>query len=224
MKNLFSFLFVMIPFIANANNSLNTFRNTFTSSGYSITDTNKITLQNFSVNKTGSSYELRWQVNCLSTSVTFELQRAANLQNFESIYTENATKERCAAAFIYTDSKPLNGTNYYRLKIIDIDGSISFSKISLLVNDSKAKGNIRLQTNRISVEAILHYTSLNAEKVIWIITDMQGRIAQMITTAVTAGENKIRIPTADISAGQYQVKGYTTQGKTEGVRFVKGPL
>jgi hypothetical protein len=89
------------------------------------------------------------------------------------------------------------------------------------VNDSKAKGNIRLQTNRISAEAIIYYTSLNAEKVIWIITDMQGRIAKMTTTAVTAGENKIHIPTTDISAGQYQVKGYTTQGKTDGVRFVK---
>ncbi len=222
MKNLFSFLFVMIPFIATANNSLNNFNNTFASCGYNVTDTNKIVLQNFSVNKTGDNNELRWQVNCLSTSVTFELQRSPNLQNFESIYTENATRERCAAAFIYTDNKPLNGTNYYRLKIIDVDGSISLSKISLLVNDSKAKGNIRLETNRISVEAIINYTSLSAEKVIWIITDMQGRIAKMITTAVTAGENKIRIATADISAGQYQVKGYTTQGKTDGVRFVKG--
>ncbi len=96
------------------------------------------------------------------------MQRSANLQNFESIYTESATKERCAAAFIYTDTKPLNGTNYYRLKIIDIDGSISLSKISLLVNDSKAKGNIRLETNRISVEAVINYSSLSAEKVIWI--------------------------------------------------------
>src|SRR5688572_25167757 len=191
MKNLCSFLFVfvMIPFISNAGNSLNNFRNSFTVSGYSVTDTNKVTLQNFSVNKTGSSSELRWQVNCLSTSVTFELQRSASLQNFESIYTEKATKERCASAFIYTDSKPFNGTNYYRLKIIDIDGSISFSKISLLVNDSKAKGKISLQTNRISTEAIIYYTSLHAEKVIWIITDMQGRIAKMITTAVKAGEN-----------------------------------
>jgi hypothetical protein len=221
MKNLFSFLFVTVPLLANANTALNNFRNTITSPGYNI-DTNKITLQNFSVNKTGISNELRWQVNCLSTSVTFELQRSANLQNFESIYTENATKERCASAFIYTDTKPLNGANYYRLKIIDIDGSISLSKISLLVNDSKAKGKISLETNRISVDAVINYTSLNAEKIIWIITDMQGRIAKMITTAVTAGENKIRISTADISAGQYQIKGYTTQGKTDGVRFVKG--
>ncbi len=47
-------------------------------------------------------------------------------------------------------------------------------------------------------------------------------IKDSFTTAVTAGENKIRIPTTDISAGQYQIKGYTTQGKTDGVRFVKG--
>ncbi len=221
MKNLLSFLLVTVPFLANAI-AVNNFQIITPSSGYDTTDTNRITLQNFSVNKTGFSNELRWQVNCLSTSVTFELQRSANLQNFEGIYTENATKERCAAAFTYTDSKPLNGANYYRLKIIDIDGSISLSKISLLVNDSKAKGNIHLETNRISIEAVINYTSLSAEKVIWIITDMQGRISKMITTAVTAGENKIRIPTTDISTGQYQIKGYTTQGKTSGVRFVKG--
>ena len=51
-----------------------------------------ITLQNFSVNKNGSNNELHWQVNCLSTSVTFELRRSADGSNFKTIYTSSETK------------------------------------------------------------------------------------------------------------------------------------
>ncbi|MEO6637606.1 MAG: hypothetical protein ABIN25_04975, partial [Ginsengibacter sp.] len=68
-----------------------------------------ITLHSFSVAKDDKGTNVHWQVNCLSTSVTFNLQRSATLQNFTPIYSSTETKARCAAPFNFKDDNPKAG-------------------------------------------------------------------------------------------------------------------
>lgn len=180
-----------------------------------------ISLKNFSASKTGNSTAFNWAVNCLSTSVTFELQRSSDAINFQTFYTSSESKARCAAPFDYTDANVVSGKNFYRLKIIDVDGKISYSEIKLVVNGVSDKGLISLRPTIVSVQAEVYYTSPIAEKIQWVITDMMGRVAKKITTTVISGDNKVVIPTGDLSTGQYQVKGFTSLGSTASVKFVK---
>jgi len=180
-----------------------------------------ITLQNFSANKNGSNNELHWQVNCLSGSVTFELQRSADGSEFKTIYTSVETKARCASPFTYSDVTALNGANYYRLKIIDIDGVVAFSKVCLAVNNIGDRNILRIQPTIVSSQVSMQYISSASEKVEWVITDMQGRIAKKVSTPVISGDNKIVIAVTDLSRGLYQITGYTGLGSTTARRFIK---
>ncbi len=180
-----------------------------------------ITLNLFKVNKANAVNRIHWQVNCLSTSVTFELQRSSGLQNFTAIYSSTETKARCATPFDFTDRNPQIGENYYRLKITDIDGHIYYSKISLSVVDTKGINTVKITPNIVSSFAELHYNSASPGKIQLQVSDIQGRIVKKISSQVLTGDNKIIIETAGFSKGQYQAI-IIANGESAGTaKFVK---
>ena len=180
-----------------------------------------ITLNIFTANKIDKSNRIHWQVNCLSTTVTFELERSFTLQQFITIYTSTESKARCATPFDFNDNSPQNGTNYYRLKIIDIDGNISYSKVALSINSLRETSRIKITPNIVSSFAELHYTSDKSEKIKLQISDLQGRILKKLSIEVVAGNNKIIIPTNEFSKGQYHATIFINGEKTADAKFVK---
>ncbi len=180
-----------------------------------------ITLHAFTVDKADKGNAVHWQVNCLSTSVTFDLQRSATLQNFTSIHSSTETKARCAAPFNFKDDSPQAGNNYYRLKIVDIDGNVFYSKISLSVNAIIKRNVLKITPNIISSSAELHYTSQKASLIELHIFDLQGRSISKLSMKVIAGDNKIPIQTSALSKGQYHAMIFESGEKTAAATFVK---
>lgn len=180
-----------------------------------------ITLHAFTVDKADKSNAIHWQVNCLSTSVTFELQRSATLQNFTAIYSSTETKARCAAPFNFKDDSPQPGSNYYRLKIVDVDGNISYSKISLSVNEFSRTSVLKITPNIVSSSAELHYTSQKATAIELHIFDLQGRSISKLSMRVIAGDNKIPVQTSALSKGQYHAMIFDNGEKMAAATFVK---
>ncbi len=181
-----------------------------------------VTLNDFSVNKTEKTNHVHWQVNCLSNSVTFEIERSSTTQNFESIYKATETKARCAMPFDFTDVAPQNGSNYYRIKIIDIDGNISYSKIALSVNTVTLKRPVEVTPNIVSSQAEIHYTSQVKENIQLVVTDMQGRVIAKTSSDVISGNNRIVIQTGGIASGQYQIRIFSRhKGGFESAPFIK---
>jgi hypothetical protein len=56
----------------------------------------------------------------------FTIERSNNATHFISIGQVAATN---AAGYSFADQNPLSGVSYYRLKIMDKDGSFKYSKI-----------------------------------------------------------------------------------------------
>ncbi|MEO6218852.1 MAG: T9SS type A sorting domain-containing protein, partial [Ginsengibacter sp.] len=180
-----------------------------------------ITLNIFTANKIEKANRIHWQVNCLSTSVTFELERSSTLQNFTTIYTSTESKARCATPFDFNDNNPQNGTNYYRLKIIDIDANVSYSKIALSINSLREINRLKITPNIVSSVAELHYTSDKSEKIKLQVSDLQGRIIKKASIAAAAGDNKIIISTNEFSKGQYHATIFINGEKSAAAKFVK---
>ncbi|MBL0146852.1 MAG: hypothetical protein IPP48_15140 [Chitinophagaceae bacterium] len=85
--------------------------------------------------KQGSSHHLNWKVTCNSTpTATMVLERSADNRNFAAINTVTADALRCAQPFNYVDASPLAGVNYYRLRITDANGKVTFSNTIAMVN------------------------------------------------------------------------------------------
>ncbi len=59
----------------------------------------------------------------------YEVERSADAVNFSKILTTAATAVNGAAAqYKVADARPLNGSNYYRIKSVDVGGEAGFSK------------------------------------------------------------------------------------------------
>ena len=73
---------------------------------------------------------INWQTSSEIGFSHFELQRSGDARSFEMISTQLGKTDIAEKNdYQFLDEAPLNGQNYYRLKQVDIDGTIEYSKI-----------------------------------------------------------------------------------------------
>lgn len=75
------------------------------------------------------SVDLYWSTSSEVNSKTFEIQRSINGTDFEIIGQVQASGDsKVERKYTFTDETPSKGSNFYRLKMIDRDGSSAYSK------------------------------------------------------------------------------------------------
>jgi len=181
-----------------------------------------ITINYFNGTKSNGNHLLNWKVTCVSTpSATIEMERSTDGRNYNSIYSIFATAVRCQQPFNYTDNQPAKGINYYRLKMTDADGKITYSTTVTLINAVKGIDVMNIAPNPI-VNGNFNLKISSAEKTQMelVITDMQGRILQKQSVPLIAGFNSIPMNVRNLAAGTYQLFGNTADGRTRVLRFV----
>ena len=88
-----------------------------------------VTITAFTGETQNEANVLHWTVAQEENLVSYDVQRSNDAINFNTIATIKATASNNEASYNYTDTKPLNGNNYYRLQANDIDGKINYSTI-----------------------------------------------------------------------------------------------
>ncbi len=206
-----------------------TIRGDFGSTGFSgfgtgvIGSALPIDINYFTGTKQAASHLLNWKVNCnTSLRATMILERSKDSRNFSTINSITADALRCLQPFDFTDTHPLSGINYYRLKVIDIDGKISYSSIVALLNAIKGYEIISLTPNPVVGEYFtLNISSTMALKIDVQITDLQGRLVKRFSAPLIAGFNSIPVNTNNLSVGSYNIAGNINGDKTRSIRFIK---
>jgi hypothetical protein len=173
--------------------------------------------------KQGSTHLLNWKVTCNSTPrVTMILERSADSRNFITVNTITADAVRCNQPFDYTDTDPLKGMNYYRLKMTDADGKVSYSSIVALLNAVKGFDIISIAPNPVVDNNFkLNVASAQAGKIDITIFDMQGRLIKQQNITLIAGFNSVPVNIANLSAGSYTIRGNMADEQVQIIRFVK---
>lgn len=87
-----------------------------------------VTLTSFTGNKLNQSVQLRWKTENETGFSTFEVEKSTDGSSFARMATV-AAENRLVNNYHTTDVNPAKGYNYYRLKMIDLDGSIKYSDI-----------------------------------------------------------------------------------------------
>jgi len=89
-----------------------------------------ISLKSFDVTRVNDFAEIRWITSSETNNALFSVERSQDGEQWTSIYTcEGAGTTTKEHRYIFTDSNPTSGVNYYRLKQTDVDGKFTFSKI-----------------------------------------------------------------------------------------------
>ncbi len=172
--------------------------------------------------KQNGSHNLAWKVTCTNnSSATMSLERCADNRNFKDITTITADALRCEQPFNYSDDNPLAGTNYYRLKMTDANGKVSYSAAIAILNVAKGFDIVGLLPTLVNNNAILNITAAQKTKMDMVVTDIAGKQVQKIVYNLIAGSNQFNINLSNLSAGTYQITGYTPDGKSRTIRFTK---
>ena len=76
---------------------------------------------------------LTWETRMEQNASRFEIERSADGTGWATIGTVQAQGHTSMpTGYSYMDSRMLTGTNYYRMKMIDVDGSSIYSEVRML--------------------------------------------------------------------------------------------
>jgi hypothetical protein len=172
--------------------------------------------------KVGNNNNLSWKVNCTSsTTATMVLERSNNNKNFTAISTQTATAARCAQPFDFVDATATAGINYYRLRVTDDAGRVSYSNVVALQNGKDGLSLVSMQPNPAKTIATLNIASAKAGVVTIVITDVVGKQIATQNASLIAGSNMLPINVASLAPGTYQLTTFEVNGTKTTLRFVK---
>ena len=164
---------------------------------------------------------LNWRLTCLSSSITMEIQRSADTRNFRTIESITASQARCAEPFSYIDASPLKGRNFYRLKMTDADGRVSYSPVVLISYGETGVAFVGLYPSATHDKTVLSISSDRPAIIEIAVTDMSGHIISKGKHSIVAGSSLMNIDCTKLAAGMYNVIAITENGLGTTMRLVK---
>ena len=162
----------------------------------------------------GKRNRVDWQTATEASNDMFDLERSADNRNFSRIATINA--KGSPSAYSFWDEQPVNGVNYYRLKMNDENGKHAYSKTVSAKVSSQTGITITAFPNPVRDDLTVRVSGIKGAGASVNITDVSGKIVS--THAVPGAE--ITISTAHLTAGVYFVN-YNDDNHTETIKFQK---
>lgn len=112
---------------------------------YIIGSTLAVKLKSFIAKVSGSNCLLEWIVGEQVNVANYQVEKSAGGSNWSSVATISANN---SSLYQVTDKGIANGTHYYRIKITDIDGKVTYSE-SKSIKFSMANGVFRILSNKV---------------------------------------------------------------------------
>ena len=145
---------------------------------------------------------LRWQTATESNTSHFNIQRSSNAGTFTNIgKVAAAGNSSNKLHYSFTDKEPNTGINYYRLQMVDKDGSFTYSNI-LSVNIKPPLG-ISIHPNPVSDLLHIQFSNSKTEKVTLQIANAQGQVLLQQYANALIGINSFTVNTSNLAKGMY---------------------
>lgn len=169
-----------------------------------------VTLSSISVVKEKETHVVSWQTLNETNAAGFHLQRSTNGIDFSTIATQRSKaingNSNSTLSYQIIDTKPLEGTSYYRIKQIDNDGKIAYSKIISIRKAVTNWASISVYPNPIVDKLNLKiYSNENTTVSITIINANGQKVIQQ-KQAISIYDNNVTIAANQLTTGIYTVK------------------
>lgn len=148
---------------------------------------------------------LEWETLSEENSSYFEIQKSANAEDFERIGNVNAAGNSAnPITYDFDDMNPFFGNNYYRLKIVDLDGTYEYSEVILIKAEGKAtvKGFPNPFTNNISFELVAPISGIVQIS----LYDITGKQVLYLEREVASGLSNQDLKLDNLTEGTYIAK------------------
>jgi len=168
-----------------------------------------VELTRFSGKASGCHVELNWHAATEENFSHYEIERSGDGQFFSTIENINGNGGPGTGVYYNLTDKQAGQLNYYRLKMVDLDGSFEYSKVINVTTDCAHDYKLELYpnpANRATGQLNLNFFS-NSEDVQIQIADMLGRTVQRLSLEATTKEmNTVRFDISSLPSGTYSLK------------------
>ena len=172
-----------------------------------VTGVLPLSLTKFTGSKQNGIIKLNWQTDFEQFIKYYEVQKSNNGVDFKKIGILNAVgNSTLAQSYFYDDAEVSSNITYYRLKIIEDNGTSKFSKIVIFRSD---KGII---TSTISPNPFYSFINVdfeteNAQNITIRLYDMMGRTVKNITLNARKGNNTFKVSALEaLPGGSYIIE------------------
>jgi hypothetical protein len=197
-----------------------------------------LTLLNFNAIEQNNSAYLTWKTENETNFSHFQVERGENAVNHVSTWTtidsipksdiKNPSKDlmhyvSTEGVYFLTDDKAFiqKPMAMYRLKMLNLDGSFTYSKVVSVEQKNGTKGSIKLYPNptRNDVQLTIEATK-DAQQTIEIV-DIMGKLWQQTPILLQKGVNQQTLTVRALPSGVYFLTTLNSAGIKEMIRFVK---
>lgn len=169
--------------------------------------------------------KLQWITASERNTLKYEIQKniTANNARWEVIGNKAASGNSVQQlTYDFTDNNPTIGNNYYRLKIIDRDGTFSYSNtINIPISEAVVNNFINVYPNptggNLNVE--IQATEMYDTKVL--VYDVVGKKVFDKASTLVKGFNALQFDFSQLSKGTYILQFSDKEGKLHTAKFVK---
>lgn len=154
--------------------------------------------------------EVHWKVASETDLSHYEVEHSTDGQHFVNLGMVDAMDNSSAISnYNYLHNNPPHSINYYRLKMVDIDGEFSYSRIAVLDN-RKGIQDWQVYPNPATNLVYLRYENELDDQVEFRIRDITGRVAKSITYRQKKGTNSLELSIDELVSGSYFIDMYST--------------
>jgi len=176
---------------------------------------------------TNSEAVLTWVMENETNSKWFVIERSGDNGEYDSIGVVTGVNNNNMTTYTFNDNNMQAGNNYYRLRMVDMNNVVRYSKI-VSVNNYSAEENTDA-ASKMSIypnpaAATINYTvSATAnEQVIVQVYNLAGVVLLSAEQQLNAGNNVQALAVSNLKAGNYFLKVTNVSGNSQYVQpFVK---
>lgn len=143
---------------------------------------------------------LEWKADVDAKHSHFIVERSTDGQNYSSI-----GKVEGLPPYSLVDPHPAIGTNYYRIKQVDIDGQFTYSKVNT-VYFNPARLSLTIYPNPAEEYITLRFKAEQTENIAIQVSDLSGKIVYTRQAVINGNNQELKIAVKEWPAQAYIVK------------------
>ena len=171
-----------------------------------------------------SCANLTWVMENETNCKWFVIERAGDKGGYDSISVVDGLNNNNSTTYTFEDESMVIGNNYYRLRQVDRDGVVRYSKIVTLYKNAPAASTTTMGIYPNPATSTINYTvaSTTSQQVIVQVFDISGVVLLTTQQQLYAGNNQQTVALSSLKNGNYFLRVTNREGSTQYVQpFVK---
>ncbi|MFN0293658.1 FG-GAP-like repeat-containing protein [Pedobacter helvus] len=180
-----------------------------------------LTLISFAGKLSNSQAVLQWKAVADTEGSYFEVLRSTDGVTYTNIGLVKVTSKLSEMEnYQFIDKQPSEGSNYYKLKLVDGDGKEKFSEITVIKLPSFMENNVTVSGSSANQQVAVKLVYANSTSVKASVYDISGKLLGEKSLTIYKGENLFNIPVAGMNGRAVYILLLNAGGEIIGKKFI----